>query len=355
MKEIKTYPVLLTKTDKEELKEYYTKLNQIYEARFQPYLDMVRSACDSLVTNNPYAKHNWRKGLAKRLYKTGHEWNRIKDENEITLYEWITYAKRDLRWCVDEFKWDDAWVQPTFQLIDRCMDSLNDTQRELLWRDEQLWSLAKHRWEKEDATWITRNELKKSHESHKPKSFYIELFKTDKDAEKWYDGVVPDNEDTCEFCIEEKRIDQEREEKMRLEEEQQEQEEEELRLERRKLAEEKERQKQSVELVKQHCEVCDYTTHHGAIYQIHLTSKPHLINVKKQGLYCKTCDHQSRTEIEHAHHLSTTKHKRNTGVVAAEPDEYSCESCEYTTHCKQHYENHLKSKKHKKNVDEKST
>lgn len=349
-KDMRTLVVQVTKTTEEELKDHFKKISEVYVSRSEPFYKKLRSAMESLTEDCPYTKHNWRKGLAKRLYEKGHEWNRMHEETEMNAYAWLFYVKKDLLWCIEEFTWTDEWVNTLIREVDRFREMLIDTEQELVWRDEQLWSMAKYNWEQEDVVWITRHELKKSHVFHKPKSYYVDLFASDKDAYRFYKGVIPDNEDTCEFCIEEKRISEERDEKMRLEEEEQEREEEERREERRLLEEEKQRQRQSVELITQHCKDCNYTTNHSAMYQIHITSKQHLINIKKQSLFCKACEHQSRTEIEHAHHLTTTKHKKNTGLVDPEPEEYHCKCCDYKTPLKQNMAIHMKSKKHKINA-----
>ena len=353
-KNMESYSVQLTKTSEEDLKEHFCKSSERYTAKVEADIDEQRRLLKMLYNENPYNQKNWRKGSPERLYKDGFDKKSLRDEKANEL-KWQLDIQRDFKWAMDVYKWEEDWAVELMQFIYRSTERYKSNFDEIKHMDLLCFETAKQNWEVEDAEWITNQKLKKAHESHKPKSYWIDLFATDKQSEKWCKGVIPDNEDTCKFCIEEKRISDEREEKMRLEEEQQEREEEERREERRLLEEEKKRQRQAVELITQQCKECNYTTNHSAMYQIHITSKQHLINIKKQSLFCKACEHQSRTEIEHAHHLTTTKHKKNTGLVDPEPEEYHCKCCDYKTPLKQNMAIHMKSKKHKTNVAEKSS
>lgn len=346
-KDMGSYPVLLTKTTEEELKEHFKKASELYMERIQPDIDEQRRLLKMLYNENPYKQRNWRKGKPERLYENGFDRHQLKEE-DAKGREWKACLWRDFRWCIDVYEWKEDWVVPFDQMMRKAHEIYKNNVEEIKHMDLLCFEIAKRNWEVEDAVWIAKQKLKKSHEDHKPKSYWRELFATDKKSEEWYNGVIPDNEDTCEFCMEEKRISDERDEKMRLEDEEQEREEEEKRLKR----EEERKQRKAEECKEQTCELCDYTSNYTSIFDLHMTSREHLANVKQQKLYCTVCEYQCRNQMEHAHHIGTNKHKKKAGLVSKEPVEFVCLCCEYTSQFKQHYENHMKSKKHQKKMDE---
>lgn len=323
------------------------KMSEAYEARVQPFIDEQNRILNILTTSNPYKNYNWRKGQPERKYENGYDVRRLREE-DVEEHDWAYNVGRDFVWCLSEFKWQDDWVGNFEYTIDRMRNTMRSNTEEIKTLDYILFQTAKREWEEADAEWIANEKLRKEHAHHKPKAYYIEWFAKDKDAEQWYKGVIPDNEDTCKFCIMEKKQNEEYEERMRVEREELERLRREEEEEDRRLEEERRKNQKPIELKEHKCEHCNYKTMYEAVFRVHLMSKEHKQNEKQQNLYCKACDHQCRGKIEYEHHLGTTKHKKNAGIISAEPTNYTCEACNYTTQFKHHYENHLKSKKHLK-------
>lgn len=347
---MRTYAVELTKTTEEELKDHLFQAVERYDERIQDELDEQRRILNILAYENPYTRHNWRKGRPDRKYEKGHDVTKISEEKLEKSY-WITNIERDFFTCTEHFKWTDDWVHDFRYKIESKRDMYRENQREIIDQDELTYQLARKEWMETDAEWITRENLHKAHLHHKPKSYYIELFKKDKGAERFYKGIIPDYEDTCEFCIHDRIVREAREEKARKEQEEYERLIEESRLEYERQQKEKERKKQEqlqVERIEQVCEMCNYKSKDTAMFRLHMMSKEHQQRIKQKELYCKACDHQCRTIIEYEAHIGTNKHKKNAGLVSTEPTTYECHVCNFSSQFKHHYENHLKSKKHQK-------
>lgn len=351
-KEMRTYPVQLTKTTEEDLKSHMKSMCESYQAKVQPELN-EQSRILNLLTheNNPYKNHKWRKGHPERRFKSGFDQNNITEEKADQLYASLN-VERDFRMCLREFKWTDDWVVEFNRRVDDTRDRIRRNIAEIKDLDELMFYCAKKQWEDSDAEWIAREKMRKSHVHHKPKSYYIQLFKIDKDAERYHQGVIPDNEDTCEFCIQEKKVNEAREEAMRKEEEEYERQCEELREEERRREEERKKQEKPVELKEHTCEYCNFKTMYEAVFRAHTMTQDHERIVKQKQLYCKHCDHQCRNNIEYENHIRTNKHKKNAGLVSTEPSVFECEACGYSSVFKHHYENHIKSKKHQQKMSQ---
>ena len=91
------------------------------------------------------------------------------------------------------------------------------------------------------------------------------------------------------------------------------------------------------------------TTSSGSKYDIHLASKEHISKSRSKAFYCKPCETQSRSQLEHENHCNSSKHKKKTGEIV-EPENYHCEPCNFTTPSKHLFKQHNEGKKHKKKM-----
>ena len=336
-----TYEVLLTKTTEEDLLAHFKSAFETYEARWKPYAEELERCVADAFAHNPYLGRSWRKGGPTRLYPKGHEWNRMDPNNEaeIQKYHWIWEFAFDLHRCMREFNWKEMDQQDEF--VSKCLDEIKSGQDELMRYDERNYNNAKRDWETRDADWIAEQTLRRNHENHHSRSWWTDYFQRDAGACEWYKGVIPDNEDTCSFCICEKQIEIKRKE---AEAEQKKREEEEARLEAQREAEEK-AQRKAKPVTHYHCESCEYNTTSSFNYDVHMKSMEH----KLKARFCKACNHQCRTDFEYAAHITSLKHKKAMGEVeeAVEvPVSYHCELCDYTATRKDVFKRHMASKSH---------
>ena len=363
LKECKTISVLLTKTTEADLLKHFQTAFEKYEDHWRPYYDKLERIVQDQYDHNPYRKANWRKCSPDRKYAKGWEWNdwHVDDEASMERYYWMSAIRSDLRRCDSEFKWSEKeehkWVGEFEYLIKKCLDSLRSNEEELARVDERNFASAKKEWQEYDAEWIDYQKRYKEHLCHRPRQWYVEEFARDKESQEWYirrnggDGI-PNNEETCEFCIKAKKDRAEWEERQKREAEDrrvaEELERQEAEAYRQAKEEERKRQWAEATKIQYHCEDCDYHTRNKWNYDQHMDSKQHAHVVKQKSLYCKTCEIQCRTQMEYDHHVSTNKHKKATGEKKEAT--YRCDACDYTASLKHHYENHCKSKRHQENV-----
>lgn len=348
LKNCDTYEVLLTKTTEEDLLKHFKSASEEYEAKWRSYYDRLDTITAQQYHSNPYTNHNWRKGSPERKFAKGYEWYRCDDES----YEWLYAIRNDLRRCEREFKWSQQeelkeWYGNFDYLIDKCLGLLRSTQEELSRIDERNFEKAKNKWKIDDAEWIASEEKRKAHAFHEPREYYIELFKKDKDAERWYNGKIPDNEETCELCIKEKKEKEEREQREKEEEEKERQQEEERR-QQRQVQEQEKKPQCSKPTINYHCEDCDYHTTSKFNYESHLNSKQHAHILKRKSWYCETCEIQCVSQIAFNQHITTAKHRKAVGELKS--NVFRCEACDYTAKLKHHYDNHCQSKRHLERV-----
>jgi hypothetical protein len=320
------------------------KASEEYEERWQTYYDKLRKTLNRQYEDNAYRRCNWRRGSPECKYEQGWEWNEwhADDPANRDHYWWLFKIQHDLRLCDREFKWSQdeklsQWFSDFDYLTQRCLSSIKSSEDELKWIDERNYTSAKKAWQEEDVEWIEYQKVIKEHRSHHPKQWYLDLFAKDKDAEEWYAkrGGIPNDDETCELCIQERKHIEEVEERQRIE--------------RELIQQEEEKQKQIIlaqqaQKIKYHCELCDYHTTSKSNYDKHLESKQHLQVMHHKIWYCEKCQIQCRSESEYQTHIETKKHKKAMGEVEAKI--WKCDVCDYTATLKHHYDNHCKSKKH---------
>lgn len=354
MKNCESYDVNITQTTEEDLLNHLKKASEEYEERWQAHYDKLHLVVERQHDHNPYRKCNWRKGSPERKYEKGWEWNQWHHEDTAGRdhYHWLFRIRHDLVLCNREFKWSDnkeleKWYSEFDYFTERCLNTINSTEEELRWIDCMNYGSAKKAWEEEDAEWIELQKMKKEHNFHKPKQYYINLFARDKQAQAWYEarGGIPNHEETCELCKQEKKELELREEQERAYIQEQQQEEQRLKAER----EAKQARAAKVSCKQYHCEDCDFHTTIKFAYDDHLLSREHIKCIHAKKWHCIACNFHARSDPEYQHHLTTKKHQSG-GIKQTE---WRCEACDYTATQKGHYETHCRSKKHLQKCEQK--
>ena len=340
LKNLKTYDVALTQTSEDDLYDHFVSKCQNYESLVQSFRTDLSAALEDIRDVNPYLNHNWRKGAPDRVYPTGCEWMNVDIESERYLdkFWFLSRLQQDFLICNKEFKWSSNVNKEEFCnefefMMYRYIEQIKSDQQELVMYDTIHFNEAKKKWMEKDAEWIENDKKRKDHRYHKPKQFYIDLFKQDPDAIQFYKGIIPDNEETCEFCMHEKTL---REERERKENEEQE------------INEEINDNEQKQRTI-MHCEDCNYTTDSLYCFNLHCSGKEHNITIKQKRLYCKVCNILCRTNIEYANHIITHKHKIKSGEIQDNPN--YCKVCDYTATTTSNLSTHFKSKKHRANIE----
>ena len=309
MKNLYTYSVVLTQTTEEDLYKHFEKDCEKCLEYYKNYVKELDALVNYVFHNNEYKVYSdkyWRKQSPERKYKNGIVILKSRDERDQDIHKSKIDKEfrstfeiwRDLMMCDEEFEWSKKykWVETMLYEVQKCRtDNITLTQ-ELNAYDTRNYETAKREYQERDKEYIEYNKKRQAHQSHRPKSYYIELFKKDKDAERFYDGIIPNDEDTCEFCIFEKQQKQPEPEP-------------------------------EPEPVKQP------------------QMKP--ISIPRQH-YCEVCKVQCRSQTEYDNHITTRKHLKQKGEIKEKT--FHCELCNYTANLKQHYDTHCKSKRHQEKV-----
>ena len=360
LKVLKTFAVVLTKTTQEEIWEHFVDAFSWYRKRAHYLIEKIEAIGEEIDAKNPFEKCSWRptgslSSFPSRKYDSENSYE-IFDEAEAERYNYLFKIRSDLDRCGRILGWaDDEEYKQQFAeftaIADDVCFNLEHKIHCLAVTENDAYLLAKHRWANSHKNELEDAELAERHKSHKTKKEWIELFHSDPVAARWCNSVPPNDEDTCKYCIADKErrqiddriaISRYQREQKEAEEDAQRRKEEEYQL----LQIENERKLMESEAVKHTCKTCDYTTSSSSKFDVHLASKEHTARLRSKALYCKPCETQSRSQLEHENHCNSAKHKKKIGEIV-EPSEYRCDACEYTTPSKHLYKQHSDSKKHK--------
>jgi hypothetical protein len=348
---MRTYDVLVTQTTEDDLWSHFCKEFETFDSKIYKYYARLSDAVHYFVRKNPYLTFNWKDGPPKRKFKDFMDWFG-DNENEITDYFRLSYLINDLRLCDKEFGWssDEEYSSQYYDMFneaEKYQHMIHDGLKDLENIEATRYNSAKKQWEEVNKDWIEEKNLKYTHDQfHKPKEYYTELIKNDKDAKAWYEERgIPNNEETCKHCMAQIKAKKEYEIKLKLEEEEV----------QRLIEETKAKEIQIIETVVQPtitytCDECQYKTTSKSSFNYHEKSKDHKKLLRKKQLTCTVCDVFSRTEIEHEYHLKTKKHRQMTGEEVIEETEWKCDICNYKANLKHHLDNHLKSKRHQDKI-----
>ena len=364
LKMLKTMEVVLTKTTQEEIWEHFNNVFLSYDEKANYFFDILVELEENISQSNPFARASFStsqnmNNYPARKYADAEAYKIFDKENEFERYLYLFKIKSDLERCNSSLNWDKddekkdqyiTWVNKAYKVCEKMkwkLNSLSET-------EHSQYFIAKRNWENANKEQIEREKLMNDHKFHRSINYFEDLFKSDPyRAELWYRNVMPLYVSECVYCIRERETQKLREEQMFARAVQQQQEAEEDRK-YRKMEEQIEREieeekRQELESQKHTCEMCEYTTSSGSKYDIHLASKEHISKSRSKAFYCKPCETQSRSQLEHENHCNSSKHKKKTGEIV-EPENYHCEPCNFTTPSKHLFKQHNEGKKHKKKM-----
>lgn len=347
LKRMKTFNVHITETTEIQLWNHIQSKIEEYEKN-STFLNNLQDEMVSRVRDeNPYYGKSFRKPLDRLIFD---DW---LDEKYTAILVSVSNFRQDVFLCNQAFNWSEE--HPEFNdLLHLIEKKTYNFQSEFIHFEKVRFQQAKKDWEIKDAVWVAEHKLKRDHESHRSKSYWVEEFKTMSadQIERWFPKGIPDNEETCKYCIQAKSDVKERAE-LEIKFETEVKENELHQKEQKRLQQEQNRmkhiEKREAELanrVLQKCEVCNFETYNAELFDFHMDSKEHIRLCAFKKSYCNDCKLQCRTMIEYGYHITTTKHKVNCGEIK-KVTEFKCEACNYSTHLKQSYEKHLESKAHK--------
>ena len=255
----------------------------------------------------------------------------------------------DVRVCNRAFP--DWWEKMSDYM--ETIDKFKFDTEELLSYEYFNYMKSKKKYEEADAEFIGEKDLKQLHRGHRPNAYYVELFKEDPIAVRFHKGIIPDYENTCKYCIQDKAIREQKEQHLKEYEEAQK-----LQTEtflQELITRQAEERKQWIETRKEHiCGMCEFKTFSMNLYETHMNSREHTALANRKKWYCDCCDTQSRSDTEHKVHLNSTKHQnRFAGKGEDYVETFKCECCNYQTTRKDYYKLHMNTKKHMKNAEAK--
>lgn len=366
LKALRTFSVVLTKTTQEELWLHFVDAFSWYSKRAYYLINKIEEIDTEIVCANPFSKCSWRNTSLISAYPTrkyaDESPHSVFDEAECSRYEYLIHIHNDLDRCGRILGWkDDEEYAPTFAEFiaqaEYIRYELSLKLKMLASTEDTAYNNAKRNWKLAHKDEIDDNQLRERHNKHKTKKEWIEIFKEDSTAARWYNSIPPNDEDTCKYCIGDKER-RDKENKAAIDKYRQEQKDAEADAKRRAEEEytelEIERERKEMENKQQTCEMCDYTATSISKFDIHLASREHIFQQKLKSRHCNICDIQCKNADDYTVHLSTQKHKKKAGEIV-EPEEYRCDPCDYTTGLKHHYTQHCATKRHHQKKGEQPT
>lgn len=358
LKRLQTIDVLLTQTTEEQLWSHFKSMFLIYETKMENWVQIVSEASQQFsLEDNPFHHRirNWRRDTKpSRKYKDGLISSLIDNMDELELHHTMMNFYIDLLRCNKSLKWDeDEEYRDDFGRMSSSAEFLKSRLRSeldnLADMENLCFNIAERQWKEEDAEWIANHNLEKAHKYHHSRQYYLDLIESDNGAKEWYarHGIPStDYELVCKFCIQKRKEEEERDERLRLREIELE----ELRVReeaQKREAERKEAERRkAIPVIHYECDLCDYHTTNRGSYDYHMEGKEHQHKEKMTKLFCKGCGIQSRTQLEFEFHCATIKHKKILGEIEADPEEFVCAPCEYKCGTKMLWKQHCGGKKH---------
>jgi len=335
VKSLQGYEVILTQTTEEEIK------NHIYSTakKFEEYFDEINlkqnRMLNKVIDENPYAGMSFRKPI---IHLEFDDWMGSNKEKYFEMMKLIFQFSHDFAVCMQVFEWEE----PELEFMIEKYGHIGEKEKDFIMFEKMRVKQAREEWEIKDAVWIQENKLKDEHKSHKSKSEWeIEFKKITAEMgidflNRWFPNGIPNDEETCIHCIKEAKRKKEAEEHGKK-----------MELEQLKYDEEWQKQKASFAQIKEKltCECCNFSTFSEQAYELHMESKEHEKTELFSSLFCKDCDIQCRNKNEFMFHITTNKHKINSGKIVKQT-EFHCEKCDYKTNLKQNFDKHCLTKSH---------
>ena len=333
LKHLKTFQVILSETNEDELRSHFNTLFNIFEAKKYVYENRVSMAVNVFLDGNPYLKNDWKKGKPKRPFKESLAWFG-ENEAEIAEYMGFNQLLSDLITIKKNYNWDDL-DNMIFEL-EKFTNYMRTNQNDLAQLENYKYNYAKNKFEDENKEWIDEQKLIHQHSTEHKYCFMLQV------REKQGEDISEFLE--CKYCKIQYDKDVERfnkaEEYQRKANEAWEMANAHRLVNNEENKVEKKTDKLEVQL---HCEDCDFKTYYQNYFDIHLDEPMHKQAINRKALYCNFCECQSRTQKEYDNHILTKKHSNNVNGKT----EYFCEKCNYKTLLKNLYDQHCETKKHK--------
>jgi len=343
---MRTMEVLLTKTTKEEVFSHIEDKVEEFETIVDYFKIKLSKLVDYYMNTNVFEKYSiqdWRNHKVELKYrKDKSKWITDGGEKDQEQYILMLNIINDINICISAYP---EWEQELPNIMFLIESSKFDID-ELLGYETLNYNESKEKYEEADKDYIAEKDLKFLHIRHKPKAYWVEKFNNDPDCVKFYKGIIPDNEDTCKYCIQDKAIREQKEQHLKEYEEAQKFKNEEYMKEM--LLRQAEERKKWIETRKELvCGICEFKTFSMSQYETHINSREHTALANRKKWYCDCCETQSRSETEHQFHLGTTKHKnRIIGKDENYVETFKCECCNYETTRKDVFKKHTLSKQH---------
>ena len=331
LKKLKTYEVMLTQTTEADLRSHCQSFFANFEAKQHKYMSRISNAVGMFLDGNPYEDRDWKKHTPIRHYKDLLTWFG-DDEEEMQEYIAFLMFLSDVNIFAKHFQWEEL-DDVKFE-VETFMTYMSSGQEDLRKLEEHRFAQAKKKFEEDNKEWIEDQRLLKVHKSSHHSGHFLRV--------KAEDGENIDEHLACVHCKLDYEYEVERTKSIREYEARQR----ELHPE---FYETEIKPKQEtvfvpcVASVEQTCEDCGYKTKFPAAFNVHKHQPDHKRAVQLKEWFCKTCEVQSRTELEYKNHILTKKHEKRVNGET----EYSCEKCNYTTLLKHLYEQHCSTIKHK--------
>lgn len=319
LKNLKTYEVLLTQTTEADLRSHFKGLFALFEAGKDKYTKRISDVVGMFLDENPYANKDWKKRSPTRHYKESFAWF---GENDAEMQEYFSFSNlfSDLNTIVRHYEWEEL-DDMKFEL-EKFSTHISSGQNDLLQLESCRFLQAKKQFEEENKEWIEEQAEIKKHKSDHPTGHTLRVQEEE--------GKPIDL--SCKYC----KMDYDKEVTAvkRFRE-----------LNPSLCSIEPEiiiTPPRPIQLVEQVCEDCGFKSHYKSVFEYHKQEPEHKKIIQLKAWYCKYCEVQSRTEIEHKNHMQTKKHSKKVGGET----EYYCEKCDYKTLLKHLYDQHCEGKKH---------
>lgn len=345
---LKTMNVCITQHKEEDIYNHmvkmYSRIQEIHQ-KFKAMYDDIMKSLDTDENNIYYYKnYNWRQGDPSRyLMKNADMWYLLdaSDENRELLAEEVFMMYRiyaDFMICDKYADWNDekpGWNDMVYEVtqLNGFMKNSSDT---IKLYENVSYIECKKEWQKVDVEWIQENYRKKEHTKHS-KINLPSPTNLEETPEPYPEAPLRDDCTYCRMHWEEMKP------KYALALRNWEKNKQDYDEWLKQMAMEAEKQKKPIEkktekeMVKPHCEDCDYQSKSQYDYDNHCETETH----KEKLRYCKVCDLQCRSDYDYKNHISSQKHKKKAGLIDNTPPTYKCIHCDYESKIKCNYERHM--------------
>ena len=349
----------ITKHTEDDVWDFYKGFCDSFDSKVDYYRSVLEEAGAEFFEGNPFSNRSinaWRNNRVQLTWKDNSvDWVLNLGESKLEDYHKLQGLHQDLLKCNKELHWDtdDTKKDYYYEWINKAenfVPIIRDKVEEIKLYETLRYNEEKKKYQENDKHYITEKKLRDEHRFHHSKEYYEELFATDPEEVKFYTlKGMPNEWETCNFCIAEKEQSKLREIQQKESEEAQARRDEDFI--RHLLEVQAEERKKWLDTRKEYfCELCNYKSYSPSNYEAHCNTREHQKKKHNTEWICKTCNFFARSDNEMKYHNLSKKHLKAVGDIVEDPIEtFECKKCNYTTTRKDHYTLHLKTKKHQDN------